>query len=141
MMVCLPRSSKKDEDERAKFMMQEEEMMGPPSKIQEASEHAQELVLESRVAIEMKLGSFWPTKDLQATEMMTQHVVGSISHSVHCGFDSQCGKMYFIKVKTSNKEWPWCFVKLYEPPNPDEDNHVMFRGIRKMHTELNLITF
>lgn len=145
-MGCLPKRKKsKSKVEEAvlgaEYLLNEEEMLGPASKVRDASEHANDLIQESRVAIELKLSCFCPTKEIKATEMITRHIVGSINHSLHASAGANTGTMYYIKVKLDNREWPWCFVKLYEPPNATDENHVMFRGIRKMHIENDLFVF
>jgi len=58
--------------------------------------------------------------------------------------DHAGGKMYYVKVKTSPgecKEWPWLFVKLYEPPIVTSVSRVEFKGLKKMKEEYKLVTF
>ena len=51
------------------------------------------------------------------------------------------GTMYYIKCKTDLSDWPWIFVKIYEPPMVTTASHVQFRSMKKMAEEYKLVTF
>ena len=80
------------------YHLNEEEMLTPLSTVQTASDHANDLVQDTRMAMELKLNSFCVTKELVATEMMTRQVVGSINHSVHASDagTTSSGTMYYL---------------------------------------------
>ena len=111
----------------------EEASFAAPSKIMDASTHAQHLVQIIRYTIEGRLGSKEP--DLKATQMITREYLPAKNQIG--------GTIYYVKVQTSNPEWPWLFVKLYEPPviTGVPGFRVRFRGLKKMKEEYQLVTF
>ena len=116
----------------------EEAALGPPSKTMDASEHAQDLVLLVRKPIQFNLcdGPIPPAHkiELKATQM--------IKRDVKSGIQDNGGTMYYIKCKvTGLDEWPWVFVKIYEPELVTVATPVAFRGLKKMKEEFKLVTF
>eukprot|EP00547_Thalassionema_nitzschioides_P005012 CAMPEP_0194206218 /NCGR_PEP_ID=MMETSP0156-20130528/5304_1 /TAXON_ID=33649 /ORGANISM="Thalassionema nitzschioides, Strain L26-B" /LENGTH=125 /DNA_ID=CAMNT_0038932681 /DNA_START=30 /DNA_END=407 /DNA_ORIENTATION=- len=114
----------------------EERALTPPSKTMDAGEHAQRLVQTVRKVIEFRLGS---TKTLEATQMITRTFTNEPRSRLFDKLDP--GRIYFIKVKTSNKKWPWIFVKIYEPPLVTNVFKVKFRDMKKMDQEYALISW
>lgn len=110
---------------------EEDEILGPPSKTMDASEHAQLLVNTVRKAIEIRLGTSNVGGELKATQMITRS-----AEQARTG-----GMMYFIKVKTSKEKWPWIFCKIYEPESVTNVTPIQLRGFRKMDQEYKLVTF
>lgn len=138
-MGCDQSKQKVDE-----FTAREEAMMTAPSRcvvLDKQLAHAQELIKQARMAIEINLGSFWPEKEMKATQMITRQFIADIGASVHNSADPQSGTMYYIKVHTTNKKWPWIHVKLYEPPVISGGGLVNFRGMKKYKQDCDLKTF
>lgn len=138
-MGCDQSKAKVDE-----FQAREESMMGAASKCvvnEKELEHAQKLVKQVRMAIEIQLGSFWPEKNMKATQMITRQFISDLNQSVHNGSDPSAGTMFYVKVHTTNKEWPWIHVKVYEPPVISGGGLVNFRGLKKFKQDCDLKTF
>jgi len=138
-MGCDQSKAKIDE-----FQAREESMMGSASKCvvnDKELEHAQKLVKQVRMAIEIQLGSFWPEKNMSATQMITRQFISDLNQSVHNGSDPSAGTMFYVKVHTTNKEWPWIHVKVYEPPVISGGGLVNFRGMKKFKQDCDLKTF
>mmetsp|Transcript_42733 Transcript_42733/g.48560 ORF Transcript_42733/g.48560 Transcript_42733/m.48560 type:complete len:168 (+) Transcript_42733:53-556(+) len=132
---------KLNEKNAEKFKAQEEAVLTPPSKIMDASIHAQHLVMIVKRVIELKLGK--KDDNLKATQMITRSFTNcstntSITRTLS---SSSSASIYFIKVKTSSTEWPWIFVKIYEPPVINTVSKVILRDMKKMKEEFGLITF
>lgn len=108
---------------------QEESMLGPPSDTMAASPHSQDLVMLVRPTLQVHLETM-NLSDLKATEMITRQVNG--------GDD---GTTYYIKVKTELPQWPWIFVKIWEPPSVTDVSSIQFKGMKKMKEEYKLVTF
>jgi len=123
------------------FDASEEDMLAKPSAVMDADEHAQNMIVQNRIAIEIQLGSFKPERNMKATQMITRGFIKNIGSSVHNSDDPNGGTMYYIKTKTENKDWPWIFLKLYEPPCITCVSLVKFRGLKKMKQEYALVTF
>lgn len=118
----------------------EEAHLGPPSKTMDASEHAQELVYMISKQIESDL-SMLPVPGKRRHFKAETMIIREMDESAgdHAG-----GKMYYIKVKTSPgeiKEWPWLFVKLYEPLLITDVSRVDFKGLKKMKEDYKLAMF
>jgi len=111
----------------------EENALGPPTKIMDASDYAHELVMLVRKKIDFHL-NVKKLGDLTATQMITRSVDSR-------GTPGKGGTMYYIKVRTTLTEWPWIFVKIYEPPLVTTASPVGFRGMKKMKDDFKLITF
>mmetsp|Transcript_26164 Transcript_26164/g.39601 ORF Transcript_26164/g.39601 Transcript_26164/m.39601 type:complete len:140 (-) Transcript_26164:219-638(-) len=139
-MVKFPKLPKfpSREERIERLKANEEAALTPPSKIMDASSHAQHLVLMVKRTIEQTLKS--KENNLQATQMITRTFTNC---NCNKGYrpSSDAASLYFIKVKTSNKEWPWIFVKLYEPPVISSVSPVRVRGLKKMKEEYELVTF
>lgn len=116
----------------------EEAALGPPSKTTDASAYSQELVYIVSKTIESHLNLLpvpGKRRTLEAKQMITRNMRGK-------GDDgNNDGKMYYIKVRTDIKEWPWIFVKIYEPPLVTDVSKVAFRSMKKMKEEYKLVTF
>merc|ERR1719384_2999747 len=115
----------------------EEAALSPPSKVMDASQHAQQLVQTVRKTIEFRLGS--KERNLKATQMITRTFTNEPKSRLFSNLDP--GTIYYIKVKTSNENWPWIFVKIYEPPLVTNVFKVKFRNMRRMKNEFELVTF
>jgi hypothetical protein len=107
----------------------EEAMLGPPSKTMDASSHAQNLVMLVRPTLQVRLEMMHLDK-LQATQMITRQV-----------FNGDDGTMYYVKVQTSLSDWPWIFVKIWEPPLITDVSPVQFKEMKKMKEDYKLVTF
>ena len=94
-------------NKEAALAAREEQFLSPPTKVMDATDWTQTLVAFVRKIIEIHLGSKEP--NLQATQMITRIFTNSDDLQ-------KPGSIHYIKVKTTNPEWPWIFVKLYEPP-------------------------
>ena len=123
-MGCKPSKQRVEE-----FNQREQQVLTPPSKIMDASTHAQQLVQIIRQQISLQLGS--KEMNLKATQMITQTFTNS----------DKPGMIYYVKCSTTNPEWPWIFVKIYEPPTITSVSPVKFRGLKKMKEEYKLVTF
>uniref|UniRef100_A0A7S4N0A4 Cystatin domain-containing protein n=1 Tax=Odontella aurita TaxID=265563 RepID=A0A7S4N0A4_9STRA len=113
----------------------EEAALGPATKIMDASNNAQQLIMLVRKTIENHL-DVDKLRALTATQMITR--------TVDSGGGAAPGKggiMYYVKVQTTLAEWPWIFVKIYEPPLVTTASPVGFRGMKKMKDDFKLITF
>mmetsp|Transcript_14618 Transcript_14618/g.23731 ORF Transcript_14618/g.23731 Transcript_14618/m.23731 type:complete len:123 (-) Transcript_14618:209-577(-) len=109
----------------------EEARLGPPSKTQDASEHAQQLVMLVKPTIEVHLETMH-LDHLKATQMITRACIS--------GDDG--GTMFYVKCRTNlDDNWPWIFVKLYEPPVVTDVSPVQFKEMKKMDQEYKLVTF
>ena len=116
----------------------EEALLGPPTKIQDASEHAQYVLMFVRKTIEQHLGVFRLDK-LIATQMITRDV----------GQDGKDGTMYYIKaqVNSSATKWEYIFVKAYEPQMAEGNtittttSPVTFKGMKEMDKDYQLVVF
>mmetsp|Transcript_22105 Transcript_22105/g.33410 ORF Transcript_22105/g.33410 Transcript_22105/m.33410 type:complete len:133 (+) Transcript_22105:34-432(+) len=115
----------------------EEAQLGPPSKIMDASQHAQLLVQTVRKTIEFRLGSK-AERNLKATQMITRTFINTPRSRLLPNLNP--GTMYFIKVKTENKQYPWIFVKIYEPPVVTNVFKVKLRKMTKMDREYDLVS-
>jgi len=125
------------------MVVKEETMMTAPSKCvvnEKQLQHAQELVEQARMAIEINLGSFWPEKHLKATQMITRQFVGDVAIAEHTTCE-KTGTMYYIKVHTTNKHYAWIHVKVYEPPRATGNGLINFRGMKKYKRDCDLKTF
>ena len=113
----------------------EDAALTAPSKVMDASQHSQHLVQIIRHTIEAHLGSKEPT--LKATQMITREYITD-NHKSNIG-----GTVYYVKCQTENKEWPWIFVKLYEPPviTGVPGFRVRFMQMKKMAQEYDLVAF
>lgn len=136
MACCGPSVAKIDE-----FDALEEQMLARPSSVTVADEHVQHLIEQNRIPIEIQLGSFKPEKKLKAKQYITRGFIKSISNSVHNSDDPNGGRMYYIKTTTTNKDWPFIFVKVYEPPYITCVSMVKFRGLKKMKQDYPLVVF
>ena len=110
----------------------EEQVLSPPSKVTDATEWSQTMVQLVRPNIEVHLGSKEP--DLKATQMITRIFTNSDDLQ-------KPGKIHYIKAKTTNPDWPWIFVKVYEPPEITSVSPVKFREMKKMKEEYKLVVF
>mmetsp|Transcript_42734 Transcript_42734/g.48561 ORF Transcript_42734/g.48561 Transcript_42734/m.48561 type:complete len:158 (+) Transcript_42734:174-647(+) len=122
---------KLNEKNAEKLNAKEEAVLTLPSKIMDASTHAQRLVLMVKRAIELSLGK--KDDQLKATQMIIRTFTNSSPNSP--------AFIYYIKVKMSSTEWPWIFVKIYEPPVINTVSKVVLRDLKKMKEEYGLITF
>uniref|UniRef100_A0A7S0FRE4 Uncharacterized protein n=1 Tax=Minutocellus polymorphus TaxID=265543 RepID=A0A7S0FRE4_9STRA len=116
----------------------EEAALGPASKTMDASEHAQDLVLIELKAVTFHLfDSPIPPVDnieLKATQMIKRDVKSVIQDGG--------GTLYYIKCNVSGlDEWPWIFIKIYEPALVTVATPVSFRGLKKLKEEFKLVTF
>mmetsp|Transcript_3708 Transcript_3708/g.8045 ORF Transcript_3708/g.8045 Transcript_3708/m.8045 type:complete len:126 (+) Transcript_3708:203-580(+) len=108
---------------------EEEAALGPPSEIMDASDHAQDLVMIVSKTIGLHL-DVMSLDDLKATQMITR-AVSKLND----------GTMYYVKAQTGLDEWPWIFVKIYEPPEVTDVSPVTFKDIKKMKDDFKLVTF
>jgi UDP-N-acetylmuramyl tripeptide synthase len=113
----------------------EESMLGPPSKIMDASEHAQYVLMMVRKTIEQHLGVFELDK-LKATQMITRTV----------GNNGDDGTMYYIKAKVNSDltKCTYVFVKIYEPSTLTVTtgvSPVTFKAMKEMDQDYELVTF
>ena len=115
----------------------EENALGPPSKTMDASEYAQELVYLVSKTIETHLGLI-PVPGKRRKQEAKQMIIRVLKNK---GNGENDGKMYYIKCKTDLSEWPWVFVKIYEPPLVTTVSRVEFRAMKKMKEEYKLVTF
>ena len=108
----------------------EEAVLTPPTKVMDASTHAQHMLQIVRYTVEAHLGSKEP--NIKATEMITRDFT-----------NGNGGRIYYVKAKTENPEWPWVFVKIYEPPliTGVPGFRVRFRQMKKMDQEYKLVVF
>ena len=113
----------------------EEAALGPPSKTMDATEHAQTLVMLVSGMVQADLGLLRPLQDLKATQMITRSVDNSVDPSANGG------TMYYVKVRTDLEDWPWLFVKIFEPPQVTDVSPVAFKGLKKMKDDFALVTF
>lgn len=115
-------------------MAREEASLTPPTKVMDASTHAQHLVQIIRYTIEGRLGQ--KQLNIKAKEMMTREIIVTNKHQIG-------GTIYYIKCTTDHPEWPFIFVKLYEPPviTGVPGFRVRFRQLKKMDREYKLVTF
>lgn len=115
-------------------MAREEAALTPPSKVMDASAHAQLMLQIVRYTIERHLGS--KEQNLKATQMITRDFITTNGNDIG-------GRIYYVKAKTENPEWPWIFVKIYEPPliTGVPGFRVRFRQMKKMDREYELVTF
>ena len=133
MMKLFKPSQRKIEERKAR----EEAALTPPSKVLDASTHAQHLVQIIRYKIEAHLGSKEP--NLKAAQMITrEYITDNLKNNNKIG-----GTIYYVKVQTENKDWPWIFVKIYEPPiiTGVPGFRVRFMQMKKMDQEYKLVTF
>ena len=114
-------------------------MLGPPTKIQDATEHAQYILMMTRETIEQHLGVFKLDK-LRATQMITRDV----------GRDGEeYGTMYYIKAQVNSQltKWTWIFVKIFEPKTTPGDtivtttSPVTFKAMKEMDQDYELVIF
>lgn len=121
----------------ADLHQREEHALGPPSKTMDASEFAQELVYLVSRTVEAHL-NLLPVPGKRRTREAKQMIIRVLRNRGDGGND---GKMYYIKCKTEVAEWPWIFVKLYEPALVTDVARVQFRAMKKMKEEYKLVTF
>mmetsp|Transcript_27859 Transcript_27859/g.39871 ORF Transcript_27859/g.39871 Transcript_27859/m.39871 type:complete len:134 (+) Transcript_27859:86-487(+) len=121
----------------ADLHQREEHALGPPSKTMDASEYAQELVYLVSRTVETHL-NLLPVPGKRRTLEAKQMIIRVLKNR---GEGENDGKMYYIKCKTDVAEWPWIFVKLYEPPLVTGVARVEFRAMKKMKEEYKLVTF
>mmetsp|Transcript_25278 Transcript_25278/g.42930 ORF Transcript_25278/g.42930 Transcript_25278/m.42930 type:complete len:134 (-) Transcript_25278:293-694(-) len=121
----------------ADLHQREEHALGPPSKTMDASEYAQELVYLVSKTIETHL-NLLPVPGKRRTLEAKQMIIRVLKNK---GEGENDGKMYYIKCKTEVAEWPWIFVKVYEPPLVTDVSRVGFRAMKKMKEEYKLVTF
>ena len=115
----------------------EEAALGPSSKTMDASAYAKELVYMVSKTIESHLNLLpipGKRRAFEAKQMITRDLRSR-------GDGENDGKMYYIKCKTEIKDWPWIFVKVYEPPLVTGVSRVEFRGMKKMKEDYKLVTF
>ena len=107
----------------------EEAAMGPPSKIMDASEYCGLMLAAVRPTLEVHLAT-QHLNNLKATQFMTR----SVSNGDN-------GTMYYIKASTGLSDWPWIFVKVWEPPSINTLDKPKFKGMKKMDQEYKLVIF
>lgn len=115
----------------------EEHALGPASKTMDASEYAQDLVYLVSKTIETHL-NLLPVPGKRRTLEAKQMIIRVLKNK---GEGENDGHMYYIKCKTDVAEWPWIFVKLYEPPLVTDVSRVEFKAMKKMKEEYKLVTF
>lgn len=98
--------SQSNESARA-LAAREEQFLSPPSKVKDATNWSQTMVQLVRRNVEVHLGRKEPA--LKATQMITRIFTNSENLQ-------KPGKIHYIKAKTTDPDWPWIFVKVYEPP-------------------------
>mmetsp|Transcript_4655 Transcript_4655/g.7193 ORF Transcript_4655/g.7193 Transcript_4655/m.7193 type:complete len:134 (-) Transcript_4655:104-505(-) len=121
----------------ADLHQREEHALGPPSKTMDASEYAQDLVYLVSRTVESHL-NLLPVPGKRRTLEAKQMIIRVLKNR---GGGENDGKMYYIKCKTEVAEWPWIFVKLYEPALVTNLARVEFRAMKKMKEEYKLVTF
>merc|ERR1719464_2647486 len=84
----------------------------------------------------MQLGSFRKI-NLEAKQMITRTATTNTATTS----DDDLDKIYYIKVRTDHKKYPWLFLKLYVPGSATLGSSVAFRQLKKMKQECNLVTF
>ena len=95
----------------------------------DADGYAQDLVMMVSKTIGLHLDTL-NLGELKATQMITRDVM-----------TGDKGTMYYVKVKTVLKDWPWVFVKIFEPPIITDASPVTFKGMKKMVQDFELVTF
>eukprot|EP01083_Nonionella_stella_P246875 856617_1 len=123
----------------------EEAAFGPPSKTMDASEYAQELVYIVSKTIESHLNLVpipGKRRTLEAKQMITRELERcDEKYDASNDESKKNGMMYYVKVRTEVKEWPWLFVKIYDPPLVTTVSRVQFKGMKKMKEDYKLVTF
>eukprot|EP00544_Gedaniella_sp_CCMP2646_P004719 CAMPEP_0202481252 /NCGR_PEP_ID=MMETSP1361-20130828/909_1 /ASSEMBLY_ACC=CAM_ASM_000849 /TAXON_ID=210615 /ORGANISM="Staurosira complex sp., Strain CCMP2646" /LENGTH=121 /DNA_ID=CAMNT_0049108751 /DNA_START=193 /DNA_END=558 /DNA_ORIENTATION=- len=107
---------------------EEDQILGPPSKVMDASEHVQHLVYMVKPALEMTLLT-QSLQTLKAMQMISRDIAGNQ------------GTMYYVKVKTSNAKMPWLFCKIYEPPTVTGVSPVQLKNVKQVSESEPLATF
>lgn len=136
MGLFLNKSKMSKEERIAERIAREDASLTPPTKIMEASTHAQHLVQIVRYTIEAHLGN-WKNLHIRAKEMISREIIVTDKKN-EIG-----GTIHYIKCETDHPEWPFIFVKLYEPPliTGVPGFRVRFRQLKKMDREYGLVTF
>lgn len=122
----------------------EEAAFGPPSKTMDSSEYAQELVYLVSKTIESHLNLLpvpGKRRSFEAKQMITRELERSDGKYAGDENGKHNGMMYYVKVITQVKDWPWIFVKIYEPPLATGVSRVQFKGMKKMKEDFKLVTF
>ena len=123
-----------------------EAALGPPSKTMDASSYSQELVMLVSKTIESHLGLLpvpGKRRSFTATQMMTRDLHRNKNNNIGIGTEEKKndGTMYYIKVRTDVRDWPWVFVKVFSPPQITGVSRVSFEGMKKMKEDYKLVTF
>eukprot|EP00578_Thalassiosira_sp_NH16_P016571 CAMPEP_0181110468 /NCGR_PEP_ID=MMETSP1071-20121207/18735_1 /TAXON_ID=35127 /ORGANISM="Thalassiosira sp., Strain NH16" /LENGTH=150 /DNA_ID=CAMNT_0023194251 /DNA_START=125 /DNA_END=577 /DNA_ORIENTATION=+ len=144
----------KAEDLEATKRERLEAALGPPSKTMDASKNSQDLVMQVAKTIESHLGLLpvpGKRRSFEATQMITRDLYRNRNDLYNSsnngdGKRKNDGVMYYIKLRTDVKEWPWVFVKIFEPPLTEGVavtawSRATFEGMKKMNEDYKLVTF